>query len=299
PFDPQDMRNMGGLWNKMRTTSIVYILGALALAGIVPLAGFWSKDEILLEASHLSPVAFVLLLVAAGFTAFYMTRQVIMIFFGRPKSEAAAHAAESPKVMTVPLMILAFFSVTVGLINAAPLGLSLFSEWLEGEAHGAFDWGIAIGSTVLALAAIGLGYRVYRPRPQVEGALDDPLRKTGLIFKTLNAKYKIDEIYGFLFIRPFERLARFLAEVIDGRFWHDFFHDVILARTFVTGAQVISFPIDKGIVDRFFDGIAHGVGAAAKSLRRVQTGYVRNYALVVLLGVVAIVAWFAFRVLGQ
>jgi NADH-quinone oxidoreductase subunit L len=301
PFDPQDMRNMGGLWNKMRATSIVYLIGALALAGIIPLAGFWSKDEILLEASHSNQVAFILLLIAAGFTAFYMTRQVIMIFFGKPKTEAAAHAAESPKVMTVPLMILAFFSVTIGLINAAPLGLSLFSEWLEGEAHGAFDWGIALGSTALALFAIFLGWLVYRPRPAegTEGALDDPLRRTGFIFKTLNAKYKIDEIYGFFVIRPFERLARFLAYVIDGRFWHDFFHDVVLARTFVSAANVISFPIDKGIVDRFFDGIGHAIRKGAGVLRRMQTGYVRNYALVVLLGVVAIVAWFASRVLGQ
>ena len=297
PFDPQDMRNMGGLWNKMRTTSIVYIIGALGLAGVIPFAGFWSKDEILLEASKLNQVAFILLLIAAGFTAFYITRQVMMVFFGAPRSEAAAHAGESPKVMTVPLIVLAFFVATIGFINAP--GINLFSTWLEGEAHGEFSVPIALGSTVLALGAIGLGYLVYRPQPRVEGAPDDPLRKTGFIFKTLNAKYKIDEIYGFLFIRPFERLARFLAEVIDGRFWHDFFHDVILARTFVAGAQVISFPIDKGIVDRFFDGIAYGVGAAAKSLRRVQTGYVRNYALVVLLGVVAIVAWFAFRVLGQ
>ena len=93
PFDPQDMRNMGGLWNRMPVTKWVYLVGALSLAGIVPLAGFWSKDEILLEATALNQAAFVLLLIAAGFTAFYMTRQVLMIFFGKPKSEAAAHAA--------------------------------------------------------------------------------------------------------------------------------------------------------------------------------------------------------------
>jgi NADH-quinone oxidoreductase subunit L len=291
------MRNMGGLWNKMRTTSVVYIIGALSLAGIVPLAGFWSKDEILLEASQLNQVAFILLLIAAGFTAFYMTRQVIMIFFGQPKSEAAAHASESPRMMTVPLMILAFFAAIIGLINMP--GLNLFSQWLEGEAHGEFSIPIALGSTVLAIGAIVLGYFVYRPKPKVEGALDDPLRKTGPIFKTLNAKYKIDEIYGFLFIRPFERLAHFLAVVVDGRFWHDFFHDVVLARTFKAGADVLAKPIDKGIVDSFFDGIGHAIGSAAGVLRQVQTGYVRNYALFVLIGVVAIVVWFASRLLGQ
>ncbi len=296
-FDPQDMRNMGGLRHKMRTTSIVYIIGALGLAGVIPFAGFWSKDEILLEASKLNQVAFILLLIAAGFTAFYIARQVMMVFFGAPRSEAAAHAAESPPVMTVPLIILAFFVATIGFINAP--GINLFSTWLEGEAHGAFDWGIALGSTVLALGAIGLGYLVYRPKPRVEGAPDDPLRKTGFIFRTLNAKYKVDEIYGFFFIRPFERLARVLADVIDGRFWHDFFHDTLITRTFRSFAHVLSFPIDKGVVDRGFDGIGHAVRRSAGVLRQMQTGYVRNYALVVLLGVVAIVAWFASRVLGR
>ncbi|MGH2593556.1 MAG: NADH-quinone oxidoreductase subunit L [Anaerolineae bacterium] len=301
PFEPQDMRNMGGLWNKMRTTAIVYIIGALALVGIFPLAGFWSKDEILLEASKLNQTAYILLLIAAGFTAFYMTRQVIMVFFGQPKSEAAAQASESPRVMTVPLIILAFFAATIGLINAAPFGLSLFSAWLVGEAHGEFDFGIAALSTALALGAIGLGYLIYRPRPaqRVAGAPDDPLRAAGLAFNLLSAKYYIDEIYGLLFVRPFKWLSVFLANVIDGRFLHDFFHDTILARTFKVGAEVLSQPIDKGLIDRAFDGIGRLIGRSAGVLRRMQTGYVRNYALVVLLGVIAIVAWFASRVLGQ
>ncbi len=303
PFDPQDMRNMGGLWHRMPVTKWVYLIGAAALAGIPPLAGFWSKDEILLEASRLNQIAYVLLLIAAGFTAFYMTRQVIMIFFGQPRTEAAHHAAESPPVMTVPLMVLAFFAFFVGFINAAPFGLSLLSGWLEGEAHGEFDLGIAILSTALALGAIGLGYFIYRPRPEhsrrVEGAPDDPLRATGLIFTVLNRKYMIDEFYDWLVVRRFKWLARFLADVVDWRFWHDFFHDIIVARTFTAAANVVSFPIDKGIVDRAFDGIGHAIRRSAVVMRRMQTGYVRNYALVVLLGVVTIVVWFASRVLGQ
>ncbi|HEY4689740.1 MAG TPA: NADH-quinone oxidoreductase subunit L [Anaerolineae bacterium] len=296
-FDPQDMRNMGGVWNRMRTTAIVYIIGALGLAGVVPFAGFWSKDEILLEASKLNQVAYILLLIAAGFTAFYITRQVLMVFFGQPKSEAAGQAQESPRVMIVPLIILAFFVTTIGLINAP--GISLFSTWLEGEAHGEFDLSIAAISTAIALGAIGLGILVYRPRPKVEGAPDDPLRRLGLIFSTLNAKYKIDEIYDLLFIRPFKALARFLADVIDGRFWHDWFHDTVIARTFKWLANFTAFPIDKGIVDRFFDGIGRAIAWGGRQLRRTQTGYVRNYALVVLMGVVAIVVWFASRMLGQ
>ncbi len=140
-FDPQDMRNMGGLWKRMRTTSVVYLIGALALMGIFPLAGFWSKDEILLAASKQdNKLTLVLLIVGAMLTAFYMTRQLIMVFFGQPKTEAAAHASESPKIMTVPLMVLAFFSIFVGFINAALFGFTPFTTWLEGiRAQPEFD----------------------------------------------------------------------------------------------------------------------------------------------------------------
>ena len=297
PFDPQDMRNMGGLWNRMPVTKWVYLIGALALAGIPPLAGFWSKDEILFEATELNQVAFVLLLIAAAFTAFYMTRQVLMIFFGRPKSEAAAHAAESPKVMTIPLIILAFFSFTIGLLNFP--GLGLFAQWIEGpEGHSELNLILAGGATLLALGAIGVGWRVYRPR-EAPVALDDPLRKMGRVFTWLNAKYKIDEFYDWLIIRRFKWLARVLADVVDGRFWHDWFHDVVIAKTFNRLAHWTAFPFDKGVVDHSFDGIGHAVRRSAGAMRRVQSGYVRNYALVVLLGVVAIVLWFAWRVFGQ
>ncbi len=95
-FDPQDMRNMGGLRKRMPTTFWVYLVGSLALAGIAPLAGFFSKDEILAAASHKYPVVFVLLVIAAFFTAFYMGRQVLMVFFGKPRSRAAEGAVENP-----------------------------------------------------------------------------------------------------------------------------------------------------------------------------------------------------------
>ena len=113
----------------MRTTSIVYIVGALALGGVIPFAGFWSKDEILFEASHKNPIAYWLLVIAAAFTAFYMTRQVIMVFFGKPKHAAAEHASESPRVMTTPLIVLAIFAALIGFINIT----GGFTHWLEPE----------------------------------------------------------------------------------------------------------------------------------------------------------------------
>ena len=111
------MRNMGGMRKTMPVTFWLYMIGTLALAGIFPFAGFWSKDEILLDAKVHFPAVYWLLAIAAFFTAFYMGRQIWMVFFGEARHEAAAQAEESPKVMTVPLMVLAAFSVLGGALN--------------------------------------------------------------------------------------------------------------------------------------------------------------------------------------
>ena len=122
-FDPQDMRTMGGLKDKMPWTFRTYMVGALALAGIVPLAGFWSKDEILAHASSNSFTAvYWMLTLAAICTAFYMGRQLKMVFFGAPRHEAADHAHESSSLMTTPLMILAVLAIVGGLLNFPHFG---------------------------------------------------------------------------------------------------------------------------------------------------------------------------------
>jgi NADH-quinone oxidoreductase subunit L len=297
-FDPQDMRNMGGLWNRMRTTSIVYLIGALALMGIFPLAGFWSKDEILLAASKQdNKLTLVLLIVGAMLTAFYMTRQLIMVFFGQPKTEAAAHASESPKIMTVPLMVLAFFSIFAGFLNAPLFGLTPLATWLEGaEAHAEFNILLAGLALALALVALVVAYLLYRPKAQKPG-VDDPLRKTGFIFKVLNHKYWIDELYGWLFVRPFIRLSHFLAWVIDWRFWHDWFHERVIRDTFLKIADFLANPIDKLVIDGAVNGTGRLVAWASGGLRKLQTGFVRQYALLMLAGVALVVAWFALIVM--
>src|SRR5574341_1087531 len=174
--DPQDMRTMGGLKDHMPLTTWVYIIGALALAGLPPLAGFWSKDEILLDASREHLLVYILLTVAAFFTAFYMGRQVFMVFFGQGRSEAARHAHESPPLMTTPLVILAILSVIGGAMNL-PFGrLHFLAEWLgEAVAYAhvpapgeGFSLTVATISTVLALIAIGLSYLLYGQKPMVE-----------------------------------------------------------------------------------------------------------------------------------
>jgi NADH-quinone oxidoreductase subunit L len=302
PFDPNDMRLMGGLGSRMPLTFWTYVIGAAALAGLPPLAGFWSKDEILAEAFHkglgdhgnpMFAIAFFLLLAAAFLTAFYMTRQVLMVFLGRPRHAAAEHAPESPRVMTYVLVTLAVFAVIAGGINI----LGTFTAWLEPEEHFAgLDLAVAGSSILVALIGIGLGYLVYRPRDaQAPTGVDDPLRALGLIFTTLNAKYWVDEIYGVLIVRPLKWLSRFLADVIDWRFWHDWVHEVVIARTFKWSAVKLANPIDLGIIDGSVNGLARVVQWCSAQLRQIQTGYVRNYALSVLLGVVVIVAYFALR----
>ncbi len=186
-FDPQDMRNMGGLRSRMKATFWVYLIGAVALAGVPPLAGFWSKDEILAEANSLNFTAYILLTLAAVFTAFYMTRQIAMVFFGKPRSLAADHAEESPPVMTIPLMVLAGLSLLGGLLNLPTL--HTFTHWLEHTLEnvihaGEFSLTVALISTLLALLSIALGWWLYRPTryaaflalPAAKRA-DDPLRR--------------------------------------------------------------------------------------------------------------------------
>jgi NADH-quinone oxidoreductase subunit L len=127
-FDPQDMRTMGGLKDKMPWTFRTYMVGALALAGIVPLAGFWSKDEILAHASSNGDlgisftIVYWMLTAAAICTAFYMGRQLKMVFFGAPRHEAAKHAHESSPLMTTPLVILAVLAIVGGLLNFPNFG---------------------------------------------------------------------------------------------------------------------------------------------------------------------------------
>ena len=144
----QDLRKMGGLRALMPITAATFFLASLANAGIFPLAGFWSKDEILLDAAKLHPDIFILLAIAAFFTAFYMGRQIFMVFFGEPRTEAARQAKESPLVMTIPLIVLAGLSAVGGFINLPVRGLHFFSEWLSNSlgdeaAHAAAGAGAA------------------------------------------------------------------------------------------------------------------------------------------------------------
>ncbi len=267
-FDPQDMRIMGGLRIRMKTTFWVYLIGALALAGIPPLAGFFSKDEILAFARDYNPIVLGLLVAAAFLTAFYMGRQVWLVFFGHPRSEAAAGAKESPAVMTVPLIILAVLSIVGGALNL-PMFETL-AHWLEHTISEArvveFSPLIAGISVAVALAGIFFAWFFYGWKPLRSGQADPLRRILGPLFVAFEKKWWIDEIY-----------------------------DVVFLKTFKDTAEVMAKPVDTSLVDGAVNGAGKFTALLSRGLRKMQIGMVRTYALYMLLGVAAILGYLILR----
>jgi NADH-quinone oxidoreductase subunit L len=302
--DPQDIRNMGGLRKTMKLTFWTYIIGAVALAGGPPLVGFFSKDEILAEGKDLNTFVYILLLIAAVFTAFYIGRQVIYVFFGRSRTIAAGHSSESPLVMTIPLMVLAFLTLFGGGLNLP--GVHPFTDWLEHtleHVHIAeFDVQVAVLSTGFALVSFTLAYLFYSRRYKAQQKLpadqrpDDPLRPIlGPVFRLLENKYWIDELYWTVILNPYVSLSKFLADVVDWNFLHDWFHDVVIAGGYLRFTNWLSTAFDLKVIDGAANGLAILVERSAAGLRRSETGYVRNYALSVFLGLVIIIAFLILR----
>lgn len=323
-FDPQDMRTMGGLRHKMPITFAVYMIGTLALAGIFPLAGFWSKDEILAHASTNSGVSFtvvnIMLTLAAFCTAFYMGRQIKMVFFGEPRHDAAAHAHESAPLMTTPLIILAILSVLGGLLNfpffseaaykaasaAHDYGINLALEhWLE-HSIAAFEltaagviklpktptWvqynvaGISTALAVIALLAAVFGVYGSRPRTAHER---DPLQSTPIWWFAI---LPINTLVMSGIIPLFNRLADWLGHKLDGAFWHDFFHERLIRDNFVGFAKFSADVLDQLGVDGLVNGSARVTRRFADLIRTTQTGNVSGYALGVFIGVITLVVYF-------
>jgi len=299
-FDPGDMRNMGGLRKTMPVTFWLYIIGTLALAGIFPFAGFWSKDEILLDASLHFTGVYWLLTIAAFFTAFYMGRQIWLVFFGEPRHAAAVHAEESPKVMTLPLVVLALLSVAGGALNLPFEGFHDLGHWLAytlGETESLpLDLTIAGFSTGLALTAILISWLVYGRNPLKAGQVDPLKQPLGFVFTGMENKWFVDEGYFAVIIDPFRRLSQFVADVIDWRFWHDFVHDTVILGTYNWLSEVA---LDRYTDQRGIDAFANWLGTAAQwlseKMRKLQNGFVRSYALAVMLGAVLILGYLIFK----
>jgi NADH-quinone oxidoreductase subunit L len=205
--------------------------------------------------------------------------------------------------MTIPLMVLGFFSVVVGFINtpANVLGLDnvfgahRFTDWLGHSvlhAHAAeFQPLIALGALAIAIGAIMFAGRIYGHNKAVVNRRD-PLElqpETGRLFALANARLYWDQTYYRLFERPFNVTAKFLADTVDWAFLHDYFHDTVLYKGFNAIGTLLAQPIDLGIID----GAVNGVGWLARSisgrLRRLQTGYIPTYAITIVVGVVVVI----------
>jgi NADH-quinone oxidoreductase subunit L len=300
--DAQDMRNMGGLGRRMGTTYWTYIFGTLALVGIVPFAGFWSKDEILSEAfmewqqTGGLPLPFWVWLagtLGAFITALYMGRQIGMVFLGQPRTSLAEHAHESNRRMTIPLQILAIFALLIGLANAPFTG-----NWLHhfiGETHFVtagiafkavpFNFAVAGISTLVALAGLGLGISMYKG---LKAGQADPLKSLlGPVYTVLENKYYVDEFYQAVIIRPVVALADWCA-----RFDYEWVinHLVDLVGAFSRKLSDWSGRFDAIVIDRFLvEGTGNAFTWMGRELKYSQSGSVQNYMLVIGITVVMLI----------
>ena len=289
----QDVRRMGGLKSDMPITFLTYAIGMLALCGFPLLfSGFWSKDGILEAAQHWSVVKtpFYMLVFGALLTAFYMTRQVTYIFGGHWRGGKPAH--ESPKVMIVPLAILAFFAMALGLIGTP--AWPWFRAFLDGRAasfdlHGFMEprlLALMGGSALVVFLGLGLGWWLYgdhSPKPSEPDALE---RMIPPVWAALSDKLYVDELYRVTVIAFYGWLARG-ADWLDRRVWGGAVAGV--AWAFGLWAQVNRF-LDTNVVDGSFDKGCEELGVGGGLLARVQTGRVQTYLRLLALAVVALAA---------
>jgi NADH-quinone oxidoreductase subunit L len=289
-----DMRKMGGLRKYMPQTFITFIIGSLALSGLPPLAGFWSKDEILAGAAQGQEKAYVVMLVfglvTAGMTAAYMTRCVWMTFFGEYRGEGHPH--ESPRAITIPLWILAGAAVVVGFVNLpdrlAPDSFALrFEHYVQPtvafpqiEAPD-FSYLLAAGSVLLAVAGITLAWLYYDRNRGPHGLTErSPLARAGYLF--LENKYYLDWLYTDVIIGgikgPIAAAAYwFNQHVLDG----------VVDGSATTSRRVGNWLyryIDQAGVDRLVNASGHGAEESGQILRRIQTGRVQQYAALLFAG---------------
>ncbi|MDO8667029.1 MAG: proton-conducting transporter membrane subunit, partial [Gemmatimonadales bacterium] len=271
-----DIRKMGGLRRKMPLTALAFSVAAVSLAGIPPLAGFFSKDEILAAAFARGSEApfwylvWVMGVAAAALTAFYMTRLMLYTFYGtnRTGEEERTHLKESPRVMTVPLVVLAVLTVLGGALNLPHVGT--LQRWLEPVTSPAASyslelplsvgWELALMFFAVVIAALGIWFALTRLHPERLVAADQAPAESGFA-KLLLEKYRVDELYDAVIVRPVVWLSR-----------------VVLWKG-----------VDAGAID---GAGVNGSAAVARGLgwlgSRLQTGQVNSYVLFFVLGALAV-----------
>ena len=283
----QDVRKMGGLAKLMPITTLTFLVATLAISGIPPFAGFFSKDEILFAASGVSPALWGMGATAAAITAFYMFRLFFLTFTGgfRGDDETRHHVHESPAVMWVPLAILAVLSFAGGMIGwpdalgGSLLGGNHFHHFLAPVLGGhaaeaaiaperseAVMAGVSVG---IALAGITLAWMVYvKAKGLLPMLLAAKSRGFAAMMRTVTNKYYVDALYDRAIVRPVHALS-----------------DTLLYRV-----------VDVGIIDGLVNGVAAFVeGTGRNVIRRLQTGVVQTYALAMTAGMVAVILYIALR----
>jgi NADH-quinone oxidoreductase subunit L len=271
-----DIRDMGGLARKMKTTTITFLIASLSIAGIFPLSGFWSKDEIVAATLH-HPVFLVLTLAIAFMTAFYMWRLCFLTFFGEPRDQHRfEHAHESPRVMTWPLIFLAFLSIFAGWVGIPWLHEGFSSFVYHGEPHHSQpSIALMLISTIVAVSGIGLAYLIYYKKAISAEKIVAAFRP---VHKLIYNKYYFDEIYEAIIIKPVLAVARYL--------W-SFDNRVVDGAVNGTGWLTIQWSRIKEWFDTWIiDGAVNGAGWLVRQwsnvLRFIQTGKVQFYALFIL-----------------
>jgi len=290
--DEQDIRHMGGLKKLMPVTFVTYVIGMLALCGFpLVFSGFWSKDAIIEAAQHWTTARapFYMLVFGALLTAFYMIRQVSYVFFGNWRGHGHAH--ESPRVMTMPLAILAFFAVALSAIGS-PLW-PWFRSFLEGRTaefgfQGFSEPGLLTlmaTSSFVVFLGLGLGWWIYgnkSPAPEAPDALQASMPR---VWTVLQNKFYVDELYGATVIAFYAWWAR-VADWLDRRVWGG----AVAAVTWMFGlfARFDRF-LDANVVDGTFDKGCEELSTSGGLLASIQSGLVQNYLRILALAVVALV----------
>jgi NADH-quinone oxidoreductase subunit L len=295
----QDMRKMGGLRKYMPWTFWTFTISVLAIAGVPGLAGFFSKDEILGQAfssPHGSAVLWLLGVACAGLTAFYMFRQLFMVFFGECRADhhTQEHLHESPKVMTLPLAILAVGAVFAGYVGLPGVfGPNLFANWLEPviaggheeHASAALELGLMLVSVGVAALGIFIAYLMYYKKtllPDVFASLAG-----GLFYRLFDRKYYFDEVYQAVFVVGALKLAA-IGVWIDQHIIDGIVNGSARVTVFIAWLEGL---FDAYVIDGIVNALANIIYWAGGKSRKIQTGSINGYLYVVLGAVVAAIIW--------